>query len=103
MSQDANLLLHEVMLMSLIKEMQIAVKESGNERNSKILFDVQDYHTSPGDVAKLAQDANVKKLVLHHFAPAPDLKIIENLYRKELGAYDGELVFANDGDIFIVR
>ena len=103
MSQDADLLLHEVLLMSLMKEMSTAVEGVGNTRNSKILTDIQDYHTSPSEVAELARDANVKKLVLHHFAPAPDFKIIENLYKRELGAYDGPIHFANDGDVFVVR
>jgi len=45
----------------------------------------------------------VKKLVLHHFVPPPDLLLIKNLYRKELSAYDGPIAFANDGDVFIVE
>ncbi len=102
MAQDADLLLHEVMLMSLLEQMADALIENGNSRNAKIITDIQDYHTSPSDVAELAQAANVKKLVLHHFAPAPDLKIIENLYKRELKGYDGVVHFAEDGDVFVV-
>ena len=89
--------------MSLLDQMDDLLLESGNTRNAKIITDIQDYHTSPGEVAEIAQAANVKQLVLHHFAPAPDLKIIENLYRRELKAYDGEIRFANDGDVFVVK
>lgn len=103
MATDADLLIHEVMLMSLLEKTSAALLESGNTRNAKILRDVLDYHTSPSDVAALAQAAGVKKLALHHFAPAPDLKVVENLYRQEMKAYDGELHFANDGDVFVVQ
>lgn len=103
MAQDADLLLHEVMLISLLDQMDDLLLENGMTRNAKIVHDIQDYHTSPGDVAEIAQTANVKQLVLHHFAPAPDIKIIENLYKQELKGYDGPIHFAEDGDVFVVR
>ncbi len=102
MAQDADLLFHEVLLVSLLKEMATLAGENGNHRGEKIITDIQDYHTSPAEVAAIATKANVKKLVLHHFAPAPDLKLIENLYRQELKGYDGPIHFANDGDQFVV-
>jgi len=73
------------------------------DRNAKILTDIQNYLTSPKEVATLAQAAGVKKLGRHHFAPAPDFKIIENLYRNQLKGYDGPIHFANDGDKFVVK
>lgn len=103
MAQDADLLLHEVMLISLLKQMEANLLSRGMERNSKIIHDIQDYHTTPAEVATIAAAAKVKKLVLHHFAPAPDLKIIENLYKKELNTYNGLIYFANDGDKFLVK
>ena len=103
MAKDADLLIHEVLLVSLLKQLSTKLEETGNGRNSKIIHDIQDYHTSPKDVAELAKAANVKKLILHHFAPAPDLQVIKNLYKKELSGYDGPIHFANDGDMFIVE
>lgn len=103
MAKDADLLFHEVLLVSLLKQMAAATGENGNQREETIITDIQDYHTSPAEVAEIAAKANVKKLVLHHFAPAPDLKLIENLYRQELKGYDGPIHFANDGDKFVVK
>ncbi len=103
MAKDADLLLHEVLLVSLLKQMSIEIEASGNSRNATIVTDIQDYHTSPKEVAELATQANVKELVLHHFAPAPDLRIIKSLYKKELRGFDGPIHFANDGDRFVVK
>ncbi len=103
MAQDADVLLHEVILNSLLKQMEANLKEQGTTRNEKIIHDIQDYHTPPAEVAEIAAKANVKKLVLHHFAPPPDLRIIKNLYKKELTGYDGEIHFSNDGDKIIVK
>ena len=103
MAQDADVLIHEVMLMSVIAELEAQLKTAGMSRNEKIVHDIQVYHTSPADVAEIADKANVKKLVLHHFAPPPDLLPIKNLYKKEMKAYNGEIHFANDGDLVIVE
>jgi len=103
MAQDADVLLHEVMLMSVLSQMEKELNRAGMTRNEKIIHDIQDYHTSPADVAEIATKAKVKKLVLHHFAPAPDIQVIKNLYAKELKGFGGEIHFANDGDLIIVK
>ena len=103
MAKDADLLLHEVLLVSLLQQMSAALEENGMQRNQKIIHDIQDYHTSPADVAEIATKANVKELVLYHFAPAPDMRVIKNLYKKELTGYNGTIHFSNDGDKFVVK
>ena len=103
MAKDADLLLHEVLLVSLLKQLETKLVETCNSRNAKIIHDIQDYHTTPKEVAELANAANVKKLILHHFAPPPDFRVIKNLYKKELSEFNGSIHFANDGDMFIVK
>jgi len=103
MAQDADLLLHEVILNSVLQQMEVMLKERGLTRNEKIIHDIQDYHTPPAEVAEIAAKANVKKLILHHYAPAPDFQVIKNIYKKELHGYDGPIVFSNDGDLFVVK
>ena len=103
MAQDADLLLHEVILNSLLIQMESSLKQAGMTRNEKIIHDIQDYHTTPAEVVEIAAKAKVKKLILHHFAPPPDFRIIKNLYKKELSGYDWEIHFANDGDEFVIK
>jgi len=103
MAQNADLLLHEVILNSMLQQMTSVLIENGLKRNAKIIHDIQDYHTPPAEVAEIAAKANVKKLILHHYAPAPDFRVIKNLYKKELKGYDGPIEFANDGDMFVVK
>jgi len=103
MAQDADLLLHEVILNSFLQQMETNLTGPGLSRNRKIIHDIQDYHTPPAEVAEIATKANVKKLILHHYAPAPDFRVIKNLYKKELQGYNGPIVFSNDGDLFVVK
>lgn len=102
MAQDCDLLVHEVMLMSFQQMLEAELTKAGMDRNAKIIFDIQDYHTDTKEVAELAKNANVKKLVLNHLAPAPDNRFIKNLYLEELKAFEGPIHLANDGDVFIV-
>lgn len=103
MAQDCDLLVHEVMLMSVQQMIEAALREAGQARNAAIIHDIQDYHSSPGDVADLAQQARVKKLVLNHLAPAPDNRLFKNMYLDELKAYKGPIHLADDGDVFTVK
>lgn len=103
-AQDADLLLHEALLMKPIKQISEIQAELGNERLSHIMHDIQEYHTDPKDIAQLATNAGVKKLVLHHLGPVPDNFIIKRLFLEGLDdIYDGEIVLAEDGDRFVVE
>jgi len=103
MSKDCDLLVHEAMLMSVQQMIAEASQEAGQERNAQIIIDIQDYHSSPAAAAEIAQKANVKKLVLNHLAPAPDNRVLKNMYLDEMKAYKGPKHLANDGDVFIVE
>jgi ribonuclease Z len=103
MAQDCDLLVHEVMLMSFQKMLAKVLAEAGQERNAKIIHDIQDYHISTTEVAALAERANVKKLVLNHLAPAPDNVVLKNMYLNELTGFSGPIHLANDGDTFVVK
>jgi len=103
MAQNADVLLHEVLLTSFLKQMESELEAQGMSRNQKIIHDIQDYHTTPAEVAEIAGKANVKKLVLHHFGPPPDFILVKNLYKRELKGFDGKIHFAEDSDLIIVN
>jgi ribonuclease Z len=76
-------------------------KELNNPRFSRQMYDVLDYHMSPVEAAGVAQEADVKKLVLVHIAPP-----VENLFTKRGflagtdGVFDGEIVLGEDRACF---
>lgn len=103
MARDADLLVHEVMLMSVMQRIEKELARTGNMRNARIMHDVRDYHTSPAEVAELAEQAGVRRLVLNHLVPAPDNYVLKRMYRKELKAFKGPVHLAGDGDVFVVK
>lgn len=103
MAQDADLLIHEVMLMSFQRLLSEELADNNFDRRAEIVGDIQDYHTSPSEVAELANSANVKKLILNHLAPAPDNMFIKKMYKKELKAFKGPFHLSKEGDVFWVK
>ena len=41
---------------------------------NKILFDIQDYHTTIKEAGEISRDANVKHLLIYHAIPTPEIK-----------------------------
>ena len=101
-ARNADVLIHEVMLKSFVEVGRSVAEELKLSRSARIMAEIQGYHTSPSEVAEIAEEAGVKKLILNHMAPSPDNLVIKNAYKKEMDVYRGELVFSDDGDHFVV-
>jgi len=101
MAKDCDVLVHEAVNKTLIKRAQ---KIGGNlvdlsERMWKMTLEMMDYHTSTEEVAEIARDANVKKLVLTHMVPAPATNLAgEALFISGMRkTYKGPIKVGRDG------
>ena len=103
MAKNADLLIHEVILNSLLDETIKVLENKNMQRNAHIIKDIQDYHTPPDEIIRLANKVNVKTLVLNHLVPSPDNIIIKKLYDKYTKKFKGNVYLANDGDKFIIK
>lgn len=103
MAKDADMLIHEVMLMSFIEDLEKVATQRDDERTAQMMRDIRDYHTSPSEVAEVAQNAQAKKLILSHVAPPADNVVMKKAYKDKMKAYKGPIEFAEDGDIYIVE
>ena len=81
-SKDVDILFHEGLSRHIVKQMEVESGKVGNSQLEKIMFDIQDYHTSPVEAAEVANKANVKELVLYHLVPAPPNKIAEWVFMR---------------------
>ena len=68
-AQGADLLVCEAMNVSMLSDRAAALRTMGRELQASLFEDVPDYHIATGDVAKLAQQAGVRKLALTHLIP----------------------------------
>lgn len=97
-SKDVDVLFHEALNMEMVQTMEAAAKANGAKGLEKILFDIQDYHTSPIDAARTAQMANAKALVLYHIVPMLPSDLLIPAYIKGMDAeFDGKITVSQDG------
>ena len=69
------MLVTESLAPNLIGMAQQQMKSAGNERVAKIMADIPDYHISPLDAAKTANEAGVKLLVYSHHIPSAQVNL----------------------------
>ena len=99
-SKDVDVLFHEALNMEMVKTMQAAAKANGVKGLEKILFDIQDYHTSPVDAAKIAKQADANDLVLYHIVPMlPSDALIPMFMRGASEEFEGKIMVSEDGTI----
>lgn len=78
MSEGCDILVHEAMNENLLARGRGAANT--NERTKKMSIDILDYHTMTDEVAEIARDAGVKKLVLTHMVPSPMNRAMEAMF-----------------------
>jgi len=99
-AQGVDVLFHEALNMDMVKTMEKAAKTNGAKGLEKILFDIQDYHTSPVDAAKTAKQAGATDLVLYHIVPMlPSDALIPLFIKGTAAEFDGKITVSEDGTI----
>ena len=94
-----DVLLHEALSAPLIGLLRDAAAQARRPNLVKVMDDVVDYHSSPEEAAKIARQAGVRLLLLHHIAPPLPLPGMEQAF---LGSardiYAGPIRVGSDGD-----
>ena len=111
-ARDADVLFHEGLSRHIVKQMEVESGKMGNKQLEKIMFDIQDYHASPVEAAEVANEANVKELVLYHLVPTPPNKVAEWAFMRDVKevrskgvtiGYDGLTLTLPIGSEYIYR
>jgi ribonuclease Z len=100
-SRGADILMSEALARPMIRTLERLSGEAGRPRVSAIMRDIQSYHISPEEAARIANEAQVKLLVLYHLLPAPDNALARRVFVRDLGrARKGEWRLADDGSLY---
>jgi ribonuclease BN (tRNA processing enzyme) len=93
-AQGADLLVHEAMLRDGVEALCARMTNGDGRLRTHILRS----HTDAADVGKIAKDAGVKKLALHHFVPDGDPDFTDAHWETAVRQHwDGALVLGRDG------
>ena len=70
-SDGADVVLHDAMALQLVQGAEAMSRGAGNTRLATVLHDIQDYHATTADLARLTAEAAIGQLALYHLVPAP--------------------------------
>ena len=99
-AKDVDVLFHEALNMKMVETMEQGAKTNFAPGLAKILFDIRDYHTSPIDAAKIAQQSGATDLVLYHIVPMlPSDALIPLFVKGTEEEFDGRIMVSKDGMI----
>ncbi|MDP3459169.1 MAG: MBL fold metallo-hydrolase [Hyphomonas sp.] len=100
-STGADLLFHDALNPEMVLRMREAMADAGRGDLAKVLSDILDYHATPADAARAAQDAEVSRLVFYHTVPPMPSRRLNALFMRDAKAlFDGPVEVAEDGLIF---
>lgn len=85
-ARGADVLVHEAQANHLVALLEDAARSATRPRLAKILSDIPDYHTSPVDAARIANEAGVKLLLLTHLTPPPPNALIARAFVRGMSA-----------------
>ena len=86
----ADLLLHDALSVPTTTAIKDALAKAGQSRQSKIVFDVMDYHASADSLIELGKKSDVDMVAFYHLVPVPPTSLLEDVFLR--GAPDNFLL-----------
>ena len=93
-SQDADLLIHSAISIDIVERMRGIAPIP---QMDKILFDIQDYHTSIKEAGEIARDASVEHLLIYHSIPTPRNALMERVFFRPIEGVFENYSLSDDG------
>ena len=93
-SKDVDLLVHSAISIDIVERMRGLAPIP---QMDKILFDIQDYHTSIEEAGEIARDANVKHLLIYHSIPTPRNTLMERVFFRPIEDIFENYSLSDDG------
>lgn len=96
-ARGADLLLHDVLSMRIVRTLEAAAIEAGASRMAQIFADITTYHAPAVELGALRERTGVRTLGVYHYVPPPRNYLMERIYRHDLPA---DTVLTRDGTEF---
>ena len=93
-SKDVDLLVHSAISIDIVERMRGLAPIP---QMDKILFDIQDYHTSIKEAGEIARDANVNHLLIYHSIPTPRNTLMERVFFRPIEDIFEDYSLSDDG------
>lgn len=101
--RDANLAIHESYAAHMVRRAIPQMKKLGMDFEAIVAERTIPYHADNMALAKQAQEAGVKHLLLTHLIPYPDSFVVRQMYSEGMAEhFKGKLTVAQDGMILVL-
>lgn len=101
--RDADLAIHESYAAHMVRRAIPQMKKLGMDFEAEVATRTIPYHADNIALAKQADAAGVKHLLLTHLIPYPDSFIVRRMYTEGMGQhFKGKLTVAQDGMVVVV-
>ncbi len=75
--------------------------DAGRAGAAAIMHDIEDYHITPEQAARIANEARARLLVFYHLLPAPDGALPRRVFAQGIDeARDGDWAIGEDGSLY---
>lgn len=98
-SKDMDMLIHEALNVKMMKTIAKTLRGSGSDTVDPDRMElITNTHTATHELAKIATEANVKKLIVTHLIPPiPANRLVEDIFIDGMSdLYTGEIIVARD-------
>jgi ribonuclease Z len=100
-SAGADVLVSEAIAVQMTRSLGLAARSVGRDRTAAVMHDIETYHITPEQAARLANEAGVKLLVYYHLLPAPDGFLSRRLFARGVREVRrGAWTIADDGSLY---
>ena len=90
-ARGADVLVSEAIGPAMTQSLGKGASAAGRDRTAAIMHDIDDYHITPEQAARIANQAGVRLLAFYHLLPAPDGVLARRLFAHGLSdARQGE-------------
>jgi ribonuclease Z len=100
-ANGVDVLLSEAIAVSLTRALGKGAASAGRDRAAALMHDIEDYHITPEQAARIANDARAKLLVFYHLLPSPDGILARRVFARGVDDVrrDGWTI-ADDGSLY---
>lgn len=100
-SEGVDLMLHEALDPEMVRAMGKQLARRGQANGAKIFEDILDYHASPEDAARAAQEAGAGHLAFYHIVPPLPADMMEAVFLGDVKSqFSGPVTVGKDGMLF---
>jgi ribonuclease Z len=100
-ARGTDVLVSEAIVPTMTQSLGKGATAAGRDRTAAIMHDIEDYHITPEQAARIANQAGVGLLAFYHLLPAPDGVVARRLFAQGIShARNGEWTIADDGTLY---